>query len=98
MMPSPTGQNGLLEQRRQARVEAVDGDAQPEDAGAAAPVLLGDAQARQAGFDEQGEEVVGVLPAVVDLSGARGDTLLRQLADGGLELGELVRELEIHSR
>ena len=36
--------------------------------------------------------------ALVDLAGAGSDALLGQFADGGLELGELVRELEIHNR
>ena len=63
---------------------------------AAAAVLLRDAQPGQTGVDEQREQVVGVLLALVDLPGAGCDAFLRQLANGGLELGELVGELEIH--
>jgi hypothetical protein len=78
--------------------DLFDRDAQAEDAGSGAPVLLGDAQSGQAGVDEEREEVFRVFLALVDVACTGRDTLLGQLADGGLELGELVRELEIHSR
>ena len=52
----------------------------------------------EAGVDEQVEEVLGVLVGVVDLAGPGRDLLLGELADGGLELGELGREVELHER
>ena len=59
-------------------------------------VLLGDHEAEQARVAEQVEEVLRVLGGGVDLAGPGRDLVLRQLADGGLELEELRREVERH--
>jgi hypothetical protein len=55
-------------------------------------------QAGETDVDEEREQVVGVLLALVDLAGTGRNAFLRQLSDGGLELGELVGELVIHDR
>src|SRR5262249_37785496 len=59
---------------------------------------LRDDEAEQAGVAEQLEEVLRVHARLVDLPRPRRDHLLRQLADGGLQLRELGRELEVHYR
>jgi hypothetical protein len=74
----------------------LDGQRQPEDARARPAVLGGDAQAQQPRVAEDLEEVLRVLAALVDLAGAGLDLVLRQAADGGLELGQLGRQLEVH--
>ena len=53
-------------------------------------------EAEQAGVAEQVEQVLRVLGGRVDLPGPGRDLVLRDLADGGLQLGELRREVELH--
>src|SRR5207344_2655086 len=107
LLGGPGDHHGPRRQARQQQHESsrvrvlrdlLDGDRQAEDPGATAAVLLGDAQAGEAGVDEEREQVVWVLLALVDLAGTGRNTFLRQLSDGGLELGELVGELVIHDR
>ena len=72
------------------------GDGEAEDPGARPAVLLRDHQAEEARVAEELEEVLGVLGGGVDLTGPGCDLVLGQLADGGLELGELQREVKRH--
>ena len=76
--------------------DLFDRDREAEDPGARAAVLLGDHEAEQAGVAEELEEVLGVRGGRVDLAGPGRDLLLGELADGGLELDELRREVERH--
>ena len=59
-------------------------------------VLLGDHEAEQAGVAEELEEVLRVLGRGVDLARPGRNFLLGHLADGGLELEQLRREVEHH--
>ena len=76
--------------------DLFDGDREAEDAGAGAAVLLGHAQPGQAGLDEELEEVLGILLGEVDLPRPGRNSLLGELAHGGLELRQLGRQVEVH--
>ena len=89
------------EQQHQRRGVGVlrdlfDRDGEAEDPGAGPAVLLRDHQAEQPGVTEQVEEILRVRRRGVDLAGPGRDLLLRDLADGGLELQVLRREVERH--
>ena len=71
---------------------------QAEDPGAAAAVLLRDAQPEQAGVAEQLEEVLRVLARLVDLAGPRLDLVLRQAPHGLLQGQQFVGKRKIHPR
>ena len=69
---------------------------QPEDARPRPPERLGEAQPEQSRVAERGEEVVGVLPASVDLPGPWPHLVLGQAPDRGLELRQLRGQVEVH--
>src|SRR5205085_8464977 len=78
--------------------DLLDRDREAEDPGPGAAVRLRDAEAGQAGVDEELEQVLGVLLGHVDLTGPGRHLVLGDPADGGLELLELRRQIEIHER
>ena len=76
----------------------LDGDGETRDAGAGAAQLGRDAQAEETGGGEHLEEILRVLAGVVDLSGPRSHLVLGQTAHAGLELAQLLGELEVHGQ
>src|SRR6478735_2874267 len=78
--------------------DLLDRDREAEDAGAGAAVGLRDAQPGEAGLYEEVEEILRVLLGHVDLAGPGLDLVLGDPTDGGLELLELRRKIEIHER
>ena len=76
--------------------DLLDRDREAEDAGAGAAVFGGDAKTEEAGVAEDLEQILGVFAGVVDLARPRFDLVLRQAADGLLELLHFLRQRKIH--
>src|SRR5205823_9156699 len=76
----------------------LDGDGQPEDAGARPPVLLRSEEAEQTRVAEDLEQVLRVLAGVVDLTRPGPYLVLCEAAHGLLERGQLLGQLEHHGR